>query len=94
MPVLLGAAIFDASFLAGLALLFYKIEFFKKRLWTAWLIAIVFALILERYALLTNRWAYNELMPVVPIFETGLTPTIQLAVLFYVVFRIVGAFVI
>jgi hypothetical protein len=35
---------------------------------------------LEQWALATGRWAYTEVMPLVPWFHTGLTPTLQLAI--------------
>ncbi len=39
----------------------------------------VVAILIERWALSTNRWAYSDLMPILPILNSGLTPTIQLA---------------
>lgn len=35
--------------------------------------------VIEIWALQTGRWQYNELMPIIPIINVGLTPFIQLA---------------
>lgn len=45
------------------------------------LIGFFLALGIEWRALLQGRWAYSAAMPLVPYFQTGLTPTIQLAIL-------------
>jgi hypothetical protein len=42
---------------------------------------LLVAIFMERWALATERWAYKPSMPIIPFFETGLTPTIQLALL-------------
>ena len=52
-----------------------------KILWFAIPAWLIVAILLEKWALATNRWAYNETMPLIPFIETGLTPTIQLALL-------------
>lgn len=88
--ILIRAALFDASFIALVGLLFLKNSYFQKRLWLAVAIGVAFAISLEIFALSTNRWAYNELMPIIPIIKTGLTPTIQLGLLSYLAYKIVG----
>lgn len=45
------------------------------------LIGFILAIIIEKYALLTGRWAYNESMPIIPYFNVGLTPVLQLAII-------------
>lgn len=87
--VLIKASLFDAIFITLIYVLFLKWRYFQKRIWLALLIGFVFAIILEIYALKTGRWAYNSLMPIVPIIGTGLTPTIQLGVLAYLTFKAV-----
>lgn len=87
--VLLRAALFDAAFTAILGILFLTIAYFRKRIWYAIPFGIAFAFLLERYALLTGRWAYNEFMPIIPVLGTGLTPTIQLGLLAYATYRMV-----
>lgn len=37
-----------------------------------------------------HRWSYNERMPMVPLLEVGLLPTVQLALLTLLAFAIVG----
>ncbi len=78
--ILLRAALFDAAVitLAG----FFVLRGYMKR-WHAIGILLLFAIGLEVFALYTGRWAYNEYMPMIPVLRTGLTPTIQLALLAY-----------
>lgn len=45
------------------------------------LIGLGIATFIELRALNANRWSYNEMMPIVPGFEVGLTPFLQLATL-------------
>jgi hypothetical protein len=39
------------------------------------------AVAIEIHALATDRWAYSDLMPLVPVVEVGLSPFVQLLVL-------------
>lgn len=39
------------------------------------------ATLIEKYALETNRWQYNNLMPIVPFFKVGLVPILQMIIL-------------
>lgn len=86
--ILLRATLFDATFitLASLPFLFFK--FFNNKPWLIIIIGIIFAIILEHWALTSNRWAYNDLMPIIPIINTGLTPTIQLGGLAFVILKL------
>ncbi len=52
-------------------------------------VGLVIAVAIEIWALQTGRWAYNSLMPIIPIIKTGLTPTAQLAVTGYIVQEII-----
>jgi hypothetical protein len=36
------------------------------------------ALCVEWHALATHRWTYSKQMPIIPLLQTGLTPTLQL----------------
>lgn len=85
--MLLRATLFDAIFITLLAVLFIKISYFRERKWYALMFGIVAAIILETYALNSGRWAYNELMPIIPLLNTGLTPTMQLGILSYIIFK-------
>lgn len=53
------------------------------------LFGTVTAIIVEIYALNTGLWTYNKLMPIVPLVNTGLTPTVQLGILSYFVLGVV-----
>lgn len=87
--VLMRATLFDAIFITVLYSLYSKIKFFKNKLWVILIISLLSAIIIELYALSTGRWAYNDLMPIIPVINTGLTPTIQLLVLTYLTFKLV-----
>lgn len=41
----------------------------------------VLAVAVEKYALSTGRWAYNDLMPIIPFFKVGLSPIAQMIIL-------------
>lgn len=87
--ILARAALFDAFVLTLAAVLFLVIPYFRERLWYILLFGVAFAIGLEWFALETNRWAYSEAMPMIPILRTGLTPTIQLGLLGYAVYYFV-----
>ena len=89
--VLLRATLFDALFITGLFIAVNAVAFLQKTPWR-WtiLFSLTAAVLLERYALATVRWAYADAMPLVPLLKTGLTPTIQLALLAILAFRIAG----
>ncbi len=82
-PILIRAALFDAVFVTLVYLLFRRSKFLQNKRWLTLVIGIIFSAGLEIYALSTNRWAYNELMPVVPILGVGLLPLVQLGLLSY-----------
>lgn len=60
----------------------------------AWLALIATALMLsvplELYALSTDRWAYTDAQPLIPGLGVGLTPVLQLLLLFPATFALVG----
>lgn len=87
--ILLRAALFDALFITILAILFFTVTYFNRRIWYALVFGIVFAVTLELYALETGRWAYTELMPVLPFIGTGITPTFQLGLLSYFIYTVI-----
>lgn len=88
--ILLHAALFDAAVTTLLALATLLIPLWRRHLSIPLLIALVFAVLLERFALATGRWAYSDMMPIIPLIGTGLTPTVQLAVLAFVSFTVSG----
>lgn len=87
--ILLHATLGDAMMLTILALPFFYFDFFKKNIWLIIPIGIVIAVSIEWYALGAGRWAYNDLMPIIPFLNVGLTPTLQLGLIGYLVFSLV-----
>ena len=75
--VLLQATFVDGLILAGL---FFAAHVSRVRP-QYFLLAggVVIALGIEWWALGTSRWAYAQAMPLVPLVQTGLSPTVQLA---------------
>lgn len=88
--ILLRAATFDALFITALAVIFFTVAYFNKRKWYALIFGVTFAIALELYALETGRWAYTELMPIIPFIGTGITPTVQLGLLSYLIYILVS----
>jgi len=85
--MLLKATLFDSIFITLLAILFIKAAYFRDRKWYVLPIGIIVAILIELSALKTGRWAYNEFMPIIPLINIGLTPTIQLGILSYLIFK-------
>lgn len=87
--ILLRATLGDAIMITLVLLPFVFYPKLKKYDWLIVIIFLVVAILIEYYALGAGRWAYNSLMPIIPIFGgVGLTPTIQLALLGYATFKI------
>lgn len=45
------------------------------------LFGFAIAVAVEKYAISTGRWAYNDLMPIIPFFKVGLIPILQMIIL-------------
>lgn len=90
--ILLRAAFFDGFFITLMAVLFWQVDYFKQRFWYALIFGFVFAVLLERWALVTSRWAYNDAMPIVPLLGVGLTPVVQLGITAYLAYKMVYYF--
>ncbi|MFZ2975844.1 MAG: hypothetical protein WA055_04450 [Candidatus Moraniibacteriota bacterium] len=45
------------------------------------ILGFIFSVIVEKYALTTGRWKYNEIMPIIPYIKVGLVPVLQLTIL-------------
>ena len=86
--MLIRAVLFDATFITLLAFPMLAISYLRARLWIAFVIGVLFAIGLEGFALSTGRWSYNDLMPIIPIINTGLTPTIQLGLIAWGTIRV------
>ncbi len=81
--ILLRAALFDAVFITLVSVLFLFIPSLQQQLWLSVVPGILFAIGLERWALYTRRWAYTEKMPLIPLLNVGITPSLQLGLLTY-----------
>jgi len=87
--ILLRASAADALIVTILVLPFVFIAALRSKSWIVIFAGVLIAIFIELYALQTGRWAYNSFMPVIPLLNTGLTPTIQLGVLAYIVIKAV-----
>ncbi|MDO8594436.1 MAG: hypothetical protein Q7R93_02895 [bacterium] len=94
--ILLQAALFDAAVITIFSfpfllrsdlhnpfLLRSNLNNQKKTRWILYVALVIFAVILEKWALVTGRWVYSDVMPIIPYLQIGLTPVIQLGVLAY-----------
>lgn len=43
------------------------------------IMAVLFAITIEKHALATGRWHYKARMSLIPLLQTGVSPTVQLA---------------
>lgn len=83
---LLRAALFDAVLTTAIFLIIIKLPAIKNKLAWVMTVCLVSAISIELYALATNRWAYNQTMPIIPGFNVGLSPIIQLPLLALIVY--------
>lgn len=81
--ILIRASLFDAVIITIIFIPFLYLPILKNKNWLIIVVGIVIAVLNEWYGLSTGRWEYNQLMPIIPIIKTGLTPTLQLGVLGY-----------
>lgn len=86
--ILIRASLFDALLITVIALPFVLVTSFKNKTRLIFTVGVIVAVMNEWYGLGTGRWAYNELMPVIPVLGTGLTPTFQLGILGYLAYKI------
>ena len=88
--ILLRASFVDAWIITMVAIPFFYIAFFKKRTWLIIIIGVLISIFIELYAMNTGRWLYNGYMPIIPLLNIGITPTIQLGLLGYLSYIIVS----
>lgn len=73
--------IFFIIYLLGALIFQNKKWFLEKNIYKYFIasfLGFALAILIERYALITNRWAYNDLMPIIPILNVGLSPILQM----------------
>jgi len=91
--ILIRAALVDALIIFGMILVFrlalYHLRISDRYSWFLIFAGISISIYLEYWALAANRWEYTDLMPIIPFIHTGLTPTIQIGLLGYIVYRVV-----
>ena len=86
--ILLRASLFDALVISAVVLPFLYLSILKNKSWLIIFVGTIVAVFNEWYGLSTARWTYNDLMPILPVLEIGLTPAIQLGVLGYASLRL------
>lgn len=81
----LPMAVLDTAWSGAIVLLATAVARVLWRPSSVWLITAgagaVTAVAVERFALETGRWTYNELMPIVPFVNVGIWPLAQMVVL-------------
>lgn len=75
--ILLRATFFDGLMILGLVIFAWKLK--RGKNWFLLIMGLILAIAIEKWALSSGRWVYAESMPIIPILNVGLTPTIQLA---------------
>lgn len=88
--ILLHASFADACIITVCAAAYMYVPLLRTRLWLILAALLAVAVGTEWWALATGRWAYGPHMPLVPLLYTGLTPTVQLALLGYVTIKIIS----
>jgi hypothetical protein len=90
--ILLRATLVDAIIITIITMPFVLSRRLKRNSWLIILIGFAISIGIEFWALETGRWAYNELMPIIPYMSIGLTPAIQLGILGFVAYKISASF--
>ena len=92
--ILLRATLSDAIYITVVAFIFILFKSKKIGMFVVVFALLLVSIFIEKWALETSRWAYSELMPLLPFLNTGLTPTIQLALTGYLSLKISEKFTI
>lgn len=87
--ILLRASLFDALIITSIVVPFLFITSLPRSGWLIFIIGTAVAITNEYYGLGTGRWAYNSLMPIVPLIKVGITPAMQLGLLGYLTYFLV-----
>ncbi|MFZ2149736.1 MAG: hypothetical protein WAV15_01080 [Minisyncoccia bacterium] len=86
--ILLRATLSDAVYIVFITLPFILRSKLKKYDWLIVVLGVIISIIIEFYALSTDRWVYKDLMPLIPFLNIGLTPVVQLGLLGYATFKL------
>ena len=84
--VLLYASLVDALIITAAIFLFHHLPQTYQKIWLLVLALVATSVFIEWRALLMDRWAYNDLMPLIPWLNIGLTPTVQLGLTGYLTY--------
>lgn len=87
--ILLRATLADAAIITLISFAFIVNARARPYAWLIVPIGFLVSAGIELRALAAGRWAYNALMPIIPLLGTGLTPTIQLGLLGYACYWLV-----
>jgi hypothetical protein len=87
--ILARAALVDAFLILVLVIISRAQKISQRRTLFIFLAGLFIAIILEKWALVTGRWAYGPSMPLMPILNIGLTPAIQLGLTGWLSYRTV-----
>lgn len=85
--ILVRASLFDGLVITILVVPFLVFPLLKKKSFLIGILGILIGVFNEWYGLSTARWAYNDLMPIIPGIYVGLTPAVQLGVLGYISYK-------
>lgn len=86
--VLVRAALSDALIILGMIFFLSLIPTLSRWPWLIIVVGIIIAVGIEWWALGAGRWAYKDIMPIIPFLDIGLTPTIQLGLLGYIAYKL------
>ncbi len=86
--ILFRAAIIDGIIVLTLLLFLTLLFKTKYQPYLMIIVGIIVAVLLEIWALGQGRWAYQAIMPIIPVIKTGLSPTIQLALTGFLTYAI------
>lgn len=85
--ILFRASLSDAIYISAIGILILIFPYLQRNLWIPSLLLVSISIYIELWALGTGRWMYNDLMPIIPILKTGLSPTIQLGLTGFITFK-------
>jgi len=92
----IGDVAFTTAVYIGIAMLKndfgWIVRLGKKDIFVLAVIGFFFALGIEWRAILFDRWSYTEAMPIIPYFQVGLAPIIQMSILLPLSFYITELF--